>query len=295
MRFTVDSPQRLDLFLVGKLPGESRSSIARAVADGRVLVNEIERKVSYKVQEGDVVSFQLDSGPPERTQPEPLDIPLDVPYEDDHLMVVDKPAGLATHPSPTSKEPTLVNALLARNQTLSTEGGPFRPGIVHRLDKGTSGLLLVAKTDVVHRRLQAAIQRKEVVRTYWAWVRGKPKQDSFVVRSFIGRHPKDRKKQAVVSESTPGARLAITHCKLLGSGAGNSKIECTLETGRTHQIRVHLAAVGLPVLGDREYGVAHDGLTRQALHAVCLGFAHPISGEPIEVSAPLPDDLASVD
>jgi len=294
VRFTVDSPKRLDLFLVGKLPDESRSSIARAVEDGRVLVNGVERKVSYKLHEDDVVSFQS-VGVRRKSEPEPIAIPLEVPYEDDHLLVVTKPAGLATHPSPTSKEPTLVNALLARNQTLSTEGGPFRPGIVHRLDKGTSGLLLVAKSDIVHRKLQAAIQRKEVVRTYWAWVRGKPKQDSFVVRSFIGRHPKDRKKQAVVSESTADARLAITHCKLLNWSAGISKIECTLETGRTHQIRVHLAAVGLPVLGDREYGIAHEGLLRQALHAVSLRFDHPVSGERIEVTAALPDDLALVD
>jgi 23S rRNA pseudouridine1911/1915/1917 synthase len=223
-----------------------------------------------------------------------MEIPIDVPYEDDYLLVVDKPAGLATHPSPTSHSPTLVNALLARNQSLSTEGGLYRPGIVHRLDKDTSGLLIVAKSDAVHRKLQAAIQQKEVVRTYWAWVQGKPKQESFVVRSFIGRHPKDRKKQAVVLESTHSARLAVTHCKLLASKGGHSKIECTLETGRTHQIRVHLAAVGLPVLGDSVYGVAFEGLSRQALHAVSLSFDHPVSGLRIEVNARLPDDLALV-
>lgn len=293
MRFSVDSSQRLDLFLAGKLPDESRSSIARAVAEGRVRVDDRERKVSYKVQEGEVVSFEA-SVVTGAHPLEPSDIPIVVLYEDEHLMAVVKPAGLATHPSPTSSGPTLVNALLGRKQTLSTEGGPFRPGIVHRLDKGTSGLLLVAKSDLVHRKLQAAIQSKEVVRTYWAWVMGKPKQESFVVRSFVGRHPHDRKKHAVISETTPGARLAITHCKLLDYSDGISKIECTLETGRTHQIRVHLAAVGLPVLGDSIYGVAHEGLSRQALHAVRLRFDHPISGEGIEVSAPLPDDLVNL-
>jgi len=281
------------LFLVAKLPEESRSSIARAVAEGRVRVDGRERKVSYRVHEGELVSFkpsQVATG-----NIEAVAIPIEVPFEDEYLLVVNKPAGLATHPSSTSSQPTLVSALLARNHSLSTEGGDYRPGIVHRLDKGTSGLLVVAKTDAIHRKLQAAIQRKEVQRTYWAWVRGKPKQVSFVVRCFIGRHPSDRKRQAVLSESTPGARLAITHCRLLEACADWSKLECTLETGRTHQIRVHLAAVGLPVLGDPEYGVPYATLDRQALHAVRLEFNHPVTSHRVDVIAPIPVDLALVD
>lgn len=285
---------RLDLFLASNLADESRSSVAKAIAEGRVTVNGKIQKASYKVQAGEVIRFlQIERSTVGDL--EPIDIPLDVPYEDEYLLVVDKPAGLATHPSPTSHEPTLVNALIARSGTLSTHGGTYRPGIVHRLDKGTSGLLLVAKTDVVHRRLQAAIQRRKVHRVYWAWVRGKPQQEEFVIRSFIGRHPKDRLRQAVLTETTPGARLAITNCRLLESRNCTSKVECRLETGRTHQIRVHLSAVGLPILGDPLYGVPFEGLTHQALHAVSLEFAHPVYGATITVEAPLPEDLASVD
>ena len=294
MRIEAEGGRRLDAFLADKIAGESRSSIARAISSGSVLVDGVARKASYKLSNGEVIHFEA----AERQQnPDlaPIPIELSVPYEDEYLLVVDKPAGLSTHPAPSSSEATLVNALLARQTELSDEAGTYRPGIVHRLDKHTSGLLLVAKTNLVHRKLQAAIQRKEVERKYWAWVKGEPEQDAFTVRSFVGRHPKDRKRRAVVSESSPDARLAITHCRVLWRRAGITKLECRLETGRTHQIRVHLAAVGLPILGDSVYGVSTPGLQRQALHAVSLAFRHPVYECDVTVESPLPEDLALVD
>ena len=282
------------MFLSRSMPGQSRSSIAKAIAAGQVTVDGKVRKASFKVSNGNIVHFEpIEEAISESIQPS--DIPVSVLYEDEYLLVIDKSSGLSAHPSPTSGEPTLVNALVGMSLKLSDEAGSYRPGIVHRLDKETSGLMLVAKTNAVHRKLQEAIQKREVKRTYWAWVRGTPKQESFTVRSFLGRHPMNRKKQAVVDESAPDARLAITHCRLLHSRAGISKLECRLETGRTHQIRVHLAAVGLPILGDATYGTPFEGLKRQALHAVRLEFQHPVYGAEIVVEAATPEDLASVD
>lgn len=285
---------RLDLFLVSRLDGSSRSTIARAIAQGRASVDGTTRKASYKLSNGEVIHFEplLEN---DREEIEPATIEISVLYEDEYLLVVDKPSGLSTHPSSTSREPTLVNALVGMNRQLSDEAGGFRPGIVHRLDKDTSGLLVVAKNNAIHRKLQAAIQRKEVERAYWAWVRGVPAQSAFTVRSHLGRHPKNRKKRAVVAESASDARLAVTHCKVIHSHNGVTKLECSLETGRTHQIRVHLAAVGLQILGDLVYGVADPRVSRQALHAARLRFTHPVYGVEVVVEAPIPADLASVD
>ena len=286
---------RLDVFLADKLPGESRSSVHRAVEEGRVKVDGAFRKVSYKLQGKEVIQFDENNIRPSSELMPSAAVPISVLYEDKHLLVVDKPAGIATHPSPTSRELTLVNALLMHTSELSLESGSIRPGIVHRLDKGTSGLLIVAKSDPIHRQLQLAIQHKEVQRKYLAWCRGVPKQDRFTIQSYLGRHPKDRKRQAVVASTAIDARSAITHCRLLTAEGGISQIECTLETGRTHQIRVHLASVGLPIVGDPTYGVAHPGLERSALHAFFLAFTHPISGESLRFKAPLPNDLLSVE
>ena len=294
MRLEAEEGVRLDVFLASRVADESRSSIAKAIDAGAVTVDGIERKASYKLSNGEVIHFE----PHQREVSgsiEAVHMELSVPYEDEYLLVVDKPAGLSTHPSPTSHEPTLVNVLLGRSTQLSDEAGAYRPGIVHRLDKDTSGLLVVAKGNAVHRKLQAAIQRREVERSYWAWVRGTPAQTEFTIRSHLGRHPKDRKRQAVVAESASDARLAVTHSKVLWSRSGVTKLECRLETGRTHQIRVHLAAVGLPILGDKTYGVPHEGLGRQALHAARISFKHPVYGTHVVVESPVPDDLASVD
>lgn len=223
---------------------------------------------------------------------EPANIPVEVLFEDDHLMVVNKPEGLSTHPSETSSAPTLVEALLGRGASLSSGSGVFRPGIVHRLDKGTSGLLLVAKTDSVHRKLQVAIQRRLVKRTYVAVVWGWPSRDEFTVRCHIGRSPKNRKKMAVVHESAPDARLAISHAVVQSRtalrGQKVSRLLVDLETGRTHQIRVHLASIGLPIVGDEAYGRLDPELKRMALHAFRLSFTHPITERPMQFEAAEP-------
>lgn len=248
------------------------------------------RKPSYRLQPGmEVLVEEILERPPPDLRPEP--IPLDILYEDEHLLVVNKPAGLAVHPSPTSQQPTLAHALLARSQLLSTLGGEFRPGIVHRLDKDTSGALLVAKTDAAHRSLQAQIQTRVAHRLYWAWVLGMPKEREFTIHTHLGRHPRDRKRRAVVSAFAPDAREAITHCRLLLNDGGILLLECRLETGRTHQIRVHLAHLRLPLLGDATYGVVHPLAQRQALHARTISFVHPSCGERITLHAPVPDDL----
>ncbi|MCH8274683.1 MAG: RluA family pseudouridine synthase [Armatimonadetes bacterium] len=299
MDLTADRTERLDRFLARSLPEHSRTRLAEHVAAGRVRVNGRPRKPGFRLEPGMTVSVEPIPDRPLQDLA-PVEMPLDAVYEDRWLLVVNKPAGLAVHPSPTSRGPTLVHALLARSHSLSREGGAFRPGIVHRLDKGTSGLLLVAKTDAVHRALQTAIQQKRVRRIYRAWVRGRPEQEQFVIRCFLGRHPKHRKKRAVVSKAASDAREAVTRCRLIGSwrekGTGAravavSELECELETGRTHQVRVHLASVGLPVLGDPVYGVAHPGLEHPALHSARLEFKHPVTGLELLLEAPPPADL----
>lgn len=298
MEFVADRRERLDQLLVRHFPEASRSRLAAHARTGGVRVDGIERKPSYRVEPGEVVSVAplLDS-PPHDLDPVPL--PLTVVFEDAHLLVLDKPAGLTVHPAATSKGPTLVQALLAHGVSLSAAGGAFRPGIVHRLDKDTSGLLLVAKSDRVHAALQRAIQERQVDRRYWAWVLGVPRETEFRVESHVGRHPRDRKKQAVLSQSAPGARLAITDCRLVSSGADPSGVtlslvECKLSTGRTHQIRVHLASVGLPILGDRVYGASSELAPRQALHAYLLTFEHPVTLEAMSFVSPVPKDLEPI-
>ena len=285
-----DKYERLDLFLVRSLPEQSRSKIAAHISAGKVQVEGALRKPGFRLEPGMRV-FVEPLAEVLQSHLEPIEIPLDIIFEDEFLLVVNKPAGISVHPSPTSSEPTLAHALVSYSRNLSTLGGEFRPGIVHRLDKDTSGLLLVAKTDAVHRALQKAIQEREVSRLYTVFVRGVPDKPEFTIRCYLGRHPKNRKKIAVVSEEASDARLAVTHCKLIESRADISQLECSLETGRTHQIRVHLASVGLPVLGDTLYGVRHPQLNRQALHAGRLKFVHPMTGKPMNLSAQLPDDL----
>lgn len=298
MEFVADRRERLDQLLARHFPEVSRSRLAAHARNGGVCVDGVARKPGYRVEPGAIVSVApLPATPPHALEPAPL--ALHVVFEDEHLIVLIKPAGLTVHPAATSRGPTLVQALLAHGISLSSAGGAFRPGIVHRLDKDTSGLLLVAKSDRVHVTLQSAIQARRVERKYWAWVVGVPEEHAFRVESYIGRHPRNRKMQAVLPPSAPGARLAVTDCRLISTGeapgrATVSLVECKLETGRTHQIRVHLASVGLPIVGDRLYGAASDLAPRQALHACSLTFEHPVTCKPMAFFAPVPGDLGLV-
>ncbi len=294
MRFIADSRERLDRFLARMLPEHSRSRIAQHIDAGAAKVEGTRAARSRLLLPGQLVEIEpiLDRPPQALT---PSDLPLETLYEDEWLMVINKPAGLTTHPARSERSATLVEALLSRGGPLSSTGGAFRPGIVHRLDKNTSGAMLVAKTDSVHAALQKAIQMKLVRRRYLAWVQGWPAEDKFSIRSHIGRHPTNRVRMAVLSEHAPGARPAVTHCQLMRRFSTKqlrgTELLIELETGRTHQIRVHLASVGLPVFGDRTYGVPCENLNRQALHSFQIEFVHPVFGEQMMFEAPLPHDL----
>ena len=280
--------ERIDAVLARRW-GRPRSVAQAAAKEGSVTVSGTTVRPSYRLVAGDVVEGE----PPEvvDVRPEAEDIPIEVAYTDDRVLVVSKPAGLVTHPGGGHDTGTLVNALLGLGGPLAGADGA-RPGIVHRLDKDTSGLLLVARDDDAHALLVEAMKQHEIARTYLALVRGRPPAASGTIEAPIGRHPVARRKMAV----TAGGRRAVTHYRTLGSGAGASLLEVDLETGRTHQIRVHLAHLGNPVLGDPTYGgrselSARLGLPRPFLHAARLTFPHPGSGDRIEVTDPLPGDL----
>jgi 23S rRNA pseudouridine1911/1915/1917 synthase len=294
MRFIADSRERLDRFLARMLPEHSRSRIAQHIDAGAAKVEGARAARSRILLPGQQVEVEpIPERPPQALTP--ADLPLETLYEDEWLMVIDKPAGLTTHPARSERSATLVEALLSRGGPLSGAAGAFRPGIVHRLDKNTSGAMLVAKTDSVHAALQKAIQMKRVRRQYLAWVRGWPAEDRFSIRSHIGRHPTNRVRMAVLTVHAPGARPAVTHCQVMRRFSIEhlraSELLIELETGRTHQIRVHLASVGLPVLGDPVYGVSCQNLNRQALHSFRIEFDHPVLNERMMFEAPLPRDL----
>ena len=219
------------------------------------------------------------------------DIPLDVVYEDDDVIVVNKPAGLVVHPAPGHPDGTLVNALLHHcSDSLSGIGGEKRPGIVHRIDRDTSGLIIAAKNDTAHLKLSAQLSDHTLARTYECLITGNLREDSGTVDAPIGRHPSDRKKMAVVQR---GGRHAVTHWEVIARYPGVTHVRCRLETGRTHQIRVHMAYIGHPILGDTVYGAKKPvpGLTGQCLHAVGLRFIHPRTGQPVELHCPLPEEF----
>jgi 23S rRNA pseudouridine1911/1915/1917 synthase len=295
---------RLDRALADALPELSRARIQALMAGGAVSRgDDVLTDASAKAAPG---QYLIDIPPPAPAEPRAEAIALAILYEDAHLIVVDKPAGMAAHPAPGSETGTLVNALLAHcGASLSGIGGVARPGIVHRLDKDTSGVMVAAKSDAAHRRLAALFERHDIERVYLALTRGAPKQASGSIATRLGRSPRDRKKMAVV---TRGGREALTHYQTLRRYGPESRplaaqVACRLETGRTHQIRVHLAHLGAPCLGDPLYGAGapapavraamlQAGLARQALHAAVLGFVHPITGEALRFESELPEDLA---
>jgi 23S rRNA pseudouridine1911/1915/1917 synthase len=279
--------ERLDRFLAGCEGVGSRAAAERLVGDGAVLVDGSRRVKSHRLEGGEELEVELPERRESALEPEPVE-GLRVAYEDDHLLVVDKPAGVVVHPSAGHAHGTLVHGLLSQ----SIEGGeePERPGIVHRLDRDTSGLLVVARSDEAHRRLQRLLRRRELRREYVVLVRGRPRSRAGRIEAPIGR---DRHDPTRHSLDTATPRDAVTGFEVVELLPAHALLRVVLETGRTHQIRVHLAAIDLPVAGDPTYGVAGDlGLGRQFLHAERLAFPHPFSGEPVEVASPLPPDLA---
>ena len=284
--------ERLDAFLARSVPGLTRSAAQKLLEDGAVTLSGRPGKKNDRTVVGIEVSVTL-------PQPEPLDvlpqnIPLDVVYEDDDVIVVNKPVGMVVHPAPGHPDGTLVNALLYHcGSSLSGINGVLRPGIVHRIDRDTSGLIIAAKNDRAHLALAAQLQDHTLARVYEAVAVGNLKEDSGTVDAPIGRHPVDRKKMAVDRKN---GRPAVTHWSVLARYPGYTRVECRLETGRTHQIRVHMASIGHPLLGDVVYGSKKPfpGLAGQCLHAKRLRFLHPSTGEPVEVECPLPQWFTDV-
>ncbi|MFI5384783.1 MAG: RluA family pseudouridine synthase [Fimbriimonadales bacterium] len=289
MTFTADNRERLDKFLVRRLPHHSRSKLARLIEAGGVLVDGSQEKPSFQLEAGMQVSLEE---PPESPPHDltPADIPLEVLYEDADLLVINKPRGLAAHPAATLKEPSLVNALLARSHSLSQAGGAFRPGIVHRLDKDTTGLMIVAKNDEAHASLAKQIETKAAARRYVAIVGGEVKQERFTIDAPLARDKRNRLRMAV----DPFGKVAVTHVKVIRRVDSGTLIAVRLETGRTHQIRAHLRAIGNPVLGDAIYAPKELAQGPLQLHACYLELVHPRTGERLAVyAAPPPDFLGS--
>ncbi|MDO4600727.1 MAG: RluA family pseudouridine synthase [Eubacteriales bacterium] len=278
---------RIDRYLSDNLEEISRSYLQKLLKEKHITVNEKEIKANYKVQEGDTISVSV----PEPEEPDilPEEIPLDILYEDDSLMVVNKPKNMVVHPSAGHFSGTLVNAVLFHCKgNLSGINGIMRPGIVHRIDKDTTGALLICKTDSCHRILAEQLKVHSITRKYRAVVQGNLKDDEGTIEGPIGRHATDRKKMAI---NYKNGKEAVTHYRVLERFGNATYIECQLETGRTHQIRVHMASIGHPLLGDTTYGSVKNPyhLQGQALHAMVLGFLHPVTNMYMEFTAPLPE------
>lgn len=278
---------RIDRCLAEQFPEHSRSYLQKLLKDQLVSVNGKAVKANYRVQPGDRVEISF----PEMRDPDilPQELPLDILYEDDCLLVINKPKNMVVHPSAGHYEGTLVNAVLAHCQgNLSGINGVLRPGIVHRIDKDTTGALLVCKDDNTHRDLAEQLKKHSIRRRYRALVWGNLREEEGTVDAPIGRHPIDRKKMAI---NYKNGKEAVTHYQVLERFGNATYIECRLETGRTHQIRVHMSSIGHPLLGDQVYGSGKNpwGLQGQALHAMILGFVHPRTGEYMEFQAPLPE------
>ena len=283
-----DAGRRVDAWLAANLEDVTRSAAQRLLEEGRVTCGGKPLAKNYKLTGSETLEVALPE--PEPVDVTPQDIPLNVVYEDDDVIVVNKPKGLVVHPAPGHPDGTLVNALLYHGgDSLSGVGGELRPGIVHRIDRDTSGLIIAAKNDFAHQKLAAQLQDHTLARIYHCIVTGNLREDSGTVNAPIGRHPVDRKKMAVVANGRP----AVTHWTVLERFPGFTYVECRLETGRTHQIRVHMAHIGHPILGDTVYGNKKPvpGLQGQCLHAVGLRFLHPRTGEMVELSCGLPEEF----
>jgi 23S rRNA pseudouridine1911/1915/1917 synthase len=295
---------RLDVFIAGKAPELSRSQVKRIIEEGEVRVNETPvTKAGTKLRAGEHVAFTLQPAQPWEVAAQ--DIPLQILYEDRDLLVIDKPAGMVIHPAPGHHEGTLVNAILHHCDDLSGIGGVIRPGIVHRLDKDTSGVLLVAKNDETHHCLSDQFKGHTVKKTYKALVFGSNLDDEGTIALPVGRHPEDRKRMSTRSRR---GKDAVSHWRVVGRYGDVALVDVDIETGRTHQIRVHLSSVGHPVVGDRVYGGAGRvksvqdtalrarlaAFPRQALHAWRIGFLHPRDNRELEFTAPLPEDMQTL-
>ncbi|MGM3305488.1 RluA family pseudouridine synthase [Anabaena sp. WFMT] len=290
-----EKSERLDRYLSEELPDVSRSRVQQLIEQGHVQVNNkicTSKKIHLKA--GDRISLKIPAVQPLKLVAE--DIPLDILYEDDHLIILNKPAGLVVHPAPGHPDGTLVNALLAHCPNLPGIGGVQRPGIVHRLDKDTTGAIAIAKTDIAYQSLQAQLQAKTAKREYLGVIYGVPKTENGIIDLPIGRNPQDRKKMAIIPIEE-GGRSAITHWQVRERLGNYTLIHFQLETGRTHQIRVHSAKLGHPIVGDSVYGAGRSvgvNLPGQALHAWQLKLQHPISGVAIEVTADLPHTFTTL-
>ena len=288
MTLFADIPQeRLDAFLARSVPELSRSAAQKLIEEGSVKKNGGPARKNDKLSPGDRVDISVPE--PEVTEIRPVQMPLDIVYEDDDLLVINKPKGLVVHPAAGHQDDTLVSGLLyAYGDNLSTLNGEFRPGIVHRIDKDTSGLLAIAKNDYAHAMLASQLKDHTMARTYEAIVCGSFREDSGTVDAPIGRHPSDRKKMCVTERNS---KPAVTHWEVVARYRGYTHVRCRLETGRTHQIRVHMAHIGHPILGDTVYGHKKPelGQSSQVLHAGALCFRHPRDLRPIMVFAPLPE------
>lgn len=296
-------PERLDVFVSHAMGEMTRSGVRRLIDTGFVTVNGRPEKPSLKLKGGERIVVKVP--PPAPAVPVAEEIPLEILFEDSDIIVVNKPAGMVVHPGAGNYSGTLVNALLGHCRDLSGVGGEIRPGIVHRIDKDTTGILVVAKNDLAHRSLSGQFKQHSIKRVYMALVYGTPKEDKGLIDVAIGRHPSDRKK---MSGAARRGRHAVTRWKVAGRYPGMTLLRITLETGRTHQIRVHLSEAGFPLLGDPVYGGSGrlanvrdpvlrgliKSLGRQALHAGILGIIHPSSGEYLEFNADIPEDMGGI-
>ena len=282
---TADGDARLDKYVCAQHPELSRTRVHKLIAEGNITVNGQLAKPGLRLNPGDRSELNVPPTPPQELKPEA--IPLEILYEDDDLLVVDKPAGLTVHPAPGHPEHTLVNAILAHFPHLADIGDSLRPGVVHRLDKDTSGVMLVAKNSAAQADLARQFKSHSVTKAYLALVKGRLEPENGIIEADIGRDPRHRKRMAVVAEG----REARTEYRVVKYIGGYTLLEIMPETGRTHQIRVHLAAIGFPVVGDKVYGVKSKYLARQFLHACRLGFKLPSTGQYVEFESELPPDL----